>query len=75
MPSFRPSLFPALTLAPLLALAGCFNSNHESIDLGSVSVGQQLIDLQRALEAGAIDVEEYARLKDAIVELADETAD
>ena len=34
-----------------LLLAGCFNGQNTHVRLGDVSLGQQLIDLKRALDA------------------------
>lgn len=52
-------------------LAGCWNEQvATTVRMGDVSVGQQLIDLQRALEAGAIDEEEHARLKSGLLDLS-----
>lgn len=64
-------MFKALVLvAALVPMAGCWNGNPTTnIDLGSVSFGQQLIDLKAAYEQGAMNEEEYQRLRSAIVSL------
>jgi hypothetical protein len=56
---------PALGLLAMLSLGGCFWSIGGGSQKTVVehSPGQQLADLKRALEAGAITAEEYERLK------------
>lgn len=51
----------------LVGLAGCFNGGNSNISLGDVSLGQQLIDLQRALEAEALTEDEYEDAKAALM--------
>jgi hypothetical protein len=61
---------PGLVLVCAL-LAGCWNGNgvdHVNVDLGAVSLGQQLLDLQRARDAGAIDDAEFAAIKRAVLD-------
>lgn len=58
-------------LLGVLALAGCWNGENMNVRLGDVSLGQQLIDLQRSLEAGAIDDAEYAELRATLMATAD----
>ena len=41
------------------------------IKLGDVTIGQQLIDLKRAHEAGAMSDTEYAEVKAKLISLAD----
>jgi hypothetical protein len=43
----------------IASLAACWNGDNDVINLGDVSFGQQMIDLQAALEAGAINQQEY----------------
>jgi len=51
-----------------LLLSGCNNTdNAKEIDLGSVSLGQQMIDLKVALDQDAISNEEYAKLKEIVM--------
>jgi len=58
-----------LLFFPVL-LAGCWNEdNARNIDLGSVSLGQQMLDLQSALDKEAITLDEYASLKATIMTL------
>ncbi|MCC5888578.1 MAG: hypothetical protein JJT88_19245 [Gammaproteobacteria bacterium] len=55
-----------------LLLAGCWNENvATNVRMGDVSIGQQMIDLARALEQGAIDAEEHARLKQGLMSLSE----
>ena len=59
------SVAATLSLVGLLSLGGCFwsiggGSNRTVVEH---SAGQQLTDLKRALDAGAIDQEEYDKLK------------
>jgi len=49
-------------------LAGCWNGENVHLDLGTVSLGQQLIDLKAARDAGAIDDAEYEAARQAILE-------
>ena len=58
----------SLLLLPFF-LAGCFNDAN-NINLGSVSIGQQLIDLKLALDSESIDQEEYTQLKGLILSLS-----
>jgi hypothetical protein len=53
-----------------LVLAGCWNGGNSNVRLGDVSLGQQLLDLDAAREAGVIDGAEFERLKAAMIELA-----
>ena len=47
-----------------IGASGCFNGRDQiSINLGDVSIGQQLMDLDRALEADAISAGEHKRLR------------
>lgn len=56
----------------LLALTGCWNENIQtSVRMGDVSVGQQLIDLKRALDEEAVSAAEYEELRTALMSLAD----
>ncbi len=57
----------ALGLLGMLSLGGCFWSIGGGTDRTVVehTAGQQLTDLKRALDAGAISPEEYDKLKTA----------
>ena len=61
-------------LCGLFALAGCgVGNDHETLNLGSVSVGDQLIDLQKARDAGAISDAEFETAKGNLLELLNAT--
>ena len=55
----------------LVLLGGCFNGGNSNISLGDVSLGQQLIDLQRALDEGAISEDEYEEAREALMAAMD----
>ncbi len=57
-----------IALAGLL-LAGCFNGGNNAISLGDVSIGQQLIDLKRALDEGVIARQEFDDTKQTLLQL------
>lgn len=56
-------------LLTVLLLAGCFNGGNQAINLGDVSIGQQLIDLQRALDEGVISEQEFVDTKQRLLRL------
>ena len=58
-----------ILLLASLGLAGCWNGENVNLRMGDVSLGQQLIDLQRAHESGALDDEEYQRVRTALIAL------
>ncbi len=58
----------ALSLA-LLAASGCWNGDVSNIRLADISLGQQLIDLKRALEEDAISEEEYDAAREKLISL------
>lgn len=53
----------------LLTLSGCWNGGNTHVQLGDVSVGQQLIDLKAALDEGAITQEEFVQTKATLLAL------
>jgi hypothetical protein len=62
----------ALAYTTLLLLGtGCWNGENHVIKLGDVTIGQQLIDLKRAHEAGAMTDTEYAEVKAKLISMAD----
>ncbi len=71
----RTLLSIAAILVLLTGLSGCFNENESTLSLGSVSVGQQLIDLERAKSSGAISKAEHKRLRATLLSLLDVAAD
>ncbi len=58
---------PAAVLLSVGLLGGCFNGDNDTIRLGDVSIGQQMIDLQRAVEQGALTQEEFERVKAVLI--------
>ena len=67
MPKLRPHVF-FLSLSLCLLLSGCFNDAH-NLQLGSVSIGQQLIDLKKALDTDSISKDEYLQAKADLLSL------
>ena len=66
-------LKPSLILLASLTVGGCFNDNEERrLMLGDVSLGDQLIDLKKAHEAGALSDKEYQKLRRAFIALITE---
>jgi len=49
----------AYSLSMCLLLAGCWNSASTTVDLGTVSIGQQLIDLKKARDTNSLSNKEY----------------
>jgi len=43
----------------VVTITGCWNAENTSLHLGDVSLGQQLIDLKRALDEDALSQSEY----------------
>ncbi|MDA1074882.1 MAG: hypothetical protein O3A63_09015 [Proteobacteria bacterium] len=58
---------PTLIALGLLFMGGCWNGDQ--VNLGNVSVGQQMMDLSKALEAGALTDIEYAKLKTVLMSI------
>jgi hypothetical protein len=50
-------------------LSGCWNQGNTHMSLGTVSIGQQMIDLQSALEAGAMSQSEYDQTKQTLLSI------
>ena len=63
-----------LTLIVVIS-TGCWNGENQSIHLGDVSLGQQLIDLKAALDADALTQEEYDTAHALLLSGADLCAD
>ncbi len=57
----------------LSTLGGCWNGGNDSIDLGDVSIGRQMMDLKKALDQEAITQDEYEQLKQALMTIATAT--
>ena len=60
----------SVALAALLGLSGCVAAigNRDAQHSGGTTLGQQLIDLQKAKEAGAISEAEYQTQKSRLLE-------
>ncbi len=67
--SALPRLIAGLALATLLLVSGgCFNDSHGiKVDLGSVSIGQQLMDLKTARDEEAISDAEYRKMRRKLI--------
>jgi hypothetical protein len=67
MDAIRPLVLSVL----LLSVAGCWNSPQATTNyhFGDVSLGQQLIDLRRALDDDALTNAEYEQAKAALLAL------
>ena len=59
-----------LLLAIIWTLSGCWNQGNKQLNLGSVSIGQQMMDLKSALEAGAMSQTEYDETKQTLLSIA-----
>jgi hypothetical protein len=62
----RHTLLPALALALLTSLSGCGSSSKANVTVKgttTVSTGQELLDLKRALEEGAISQRDYDKVR------------
>ena len=71
-----PSRFTAaLTLGLCLMLGGCFNQQEVTTSLGSVSIGQQLIDLKKARDTGSLTRSEYEQSKEALLNMLQSIGD
>lgn len=57
----------AVVVVSMVLATGCWNDRTHTIHLGDVSIGQQMIDLQAALEQGAVTQQEYEELKAALM--------
>ena len=59
-------------LIALLVSGGCAIGNRGTLELSRhISIGQELLDLQKAHEAGAISDEEYEMVRGKILALVD----
>ena len=65
-PAARTLAGASLLVAAAL-LSGCWNGDITNVSLGDVSLGQQLIDLERALEEDAINEEEYEGAREKLI--------
>ena len=65
MKSMKQTIMAALTVAMLVA--GC-GGNEVVAPTVSVSVGQQLIDLKKARDSGALSESDYQRQKQSLID-------
>lgn len=63
----RLSLFTAMALSTTLVLSGCVAAIGNRGAQGSGTVGQQLVDLQKAKESGAITEAEFQAEKQKLL--------
>lgn len=64
-----PRLAAGLTLALLLAACGSSSRSVVTVqDASSITKGQELVDLQRALHEGALTQGEYERVRKLIMD-------
>ena len=65
-------LLQAVAVAALVTCAGCRSARSTTnVNSEGVSAGQQLIDLKKALDTGAISQKEYDKMRNAIVKKND----
>jgi hypothetical protein len=70
MPSLRTFL-TAIALALLLGLSGCGSSSKANVTVKgttTISIGQELLDLKRALDEGAISQRDYDKVRAILLE-------
>jgi hypothetical protein len=62
---------PVLLLAALLSLTGCGSSSKASVTVKgttTISKGQELVDLKKALDEGAISLRDYEKVRAIILD-------
>ncbi len=62
---------PAFVLAALLSLVGCGSSSRASVTVKgatTISKGQELVDLKKALDEGAISPRDYEKVRALILD-------
>ncbi len=62
------SSFSAILLLAA-ASSGCWNGDVSNVRLANISLGQQLIDLKRALEQEAISEDEFESAREKLISL------
>jgi hypothetical protein len=67
--NYRSRITAAALLTATLTFSGCWNGDVSNIRLADISLGQQLIDLKRALEEEAISEEEYEAAREKLISL------
>ena len=64
----KATLIPVCALISLAALGGCSNRSAVTVqDSTSITKGVELTDLQRALQEGAINQQEYETRRKAVM--------
>ncbi len=66
-----PVPVPVLVLAACLGLAGCGSSSKASVTVKgttTISKGQELVDLKKALDEGAISPRDYEKVRAIILD-------
>jgi len=64
--SLYHTVLPALALALLTSLSGCGSSSKANVTVKgttTISTGQELLDLRRALDEGAISQRDYDKVR------------
>jgi hypothetical protein len=64
--SIRPTVLPGLALALLASLSACGSSSKANVTVKgttTISTGQELLDLKRALDEGAISQRDYDKVR------------
>jgi hypothetical protein len=68
LPKLHIMRFACLGCAVVAALTGCASSNETASDrTAEATVGQQLIDLKRAYDLGALSQKEYERRREYVL--------
>ena len=63
------ALAAAALITATLTFSGCWNGDVTNVRLADISLGQQLIDLKRALEEEAISQQEYEATREKLISL------
>lgn len=64
-------ILPVLVLAACLSLSGCGSSSKASVTVKgttTISKGQELVDLKKALDEGAISPRDYEKVRAIILD-------
>jgi hypothetical protein len=69
--SLYHTVLPALALALLTSLSGCGSSSKANVTVKgttTISTGQELLDLRRALDEGAISQRDYDKVRTILLD-------